>query len=101
MTAREAINWLAPETSPKLIKEAEDRGENPVEHINKAIKVAIAALEKTTPKRYKMDIDTAVCPVCGAQVEQQHMNGELLIHEFFTWCQNCGQAIDWSERSEA
>lgn len=60
-----------------------------------AVEEAVKALEKQEPKKYSCPVDTAYCPVCGYQVEQQHMNGEILIHDFHEYCSNCGQKIGW------
>lgn len=46
MTEKEAIEWLAEETSPTLIHIAEMKKENPMEYINEAVKVACHALEE-------------------------------------------------------
>ena len=46
MTEKEAIEWLAEETSPILIHIAEMKKENPMEYINEAVKVACDALEE-------------------------------------------------------
>lgn len=59
--------------------------------------MAITALKKSTHMRYKMNVDEAVCPVCGTRLDPQHMNGEILIQEFYRFCPYCGQAIKWEE----
>lgn len=51
MTENEAIEWLAEETSPKLIHIAEMKKENPMEYINEAVKVACHALEEVQQYR--------------------------------------------------
>lgn len=62
------------------------------------------ALEKQIPKRpyYEGDgyadgvlvYDTAFCPVCNHEFEEG-------INEWGSdYCQDCGQALDWSEESE-
>ena len=54
------------------------------------------ALLKQIPKAYVMDVDTARCPECNAVLEKQSMVGDnVLFHEFFEYCPNCGQSIDW------
>ena len=65
--------------------------------LEEAVDTALDALEKEMAKPYRLQIDTAVCPACGHPVEMQHMNGEILIHDFFDYCPSCGQAIDWEE----
>ena len=52
--------------------------------------LSIIALEKQIPKKPKerdcIGFDTLVCPVC---------KGALYLYE--PYCDNCGQAIDWSD----
>ena len=60
--------------------------------------MAMDALKKQEPVKYRCPMDTALCPCCDSVLEQQHMNGEILIHDFFTYCPNCGQKIDWGDK---
>lgn len=56
----------------------------------KSLVVAINALEKQIPKKPKerdcIGFNTLVCPECKK---------ELYLYE--PYCDNCGQAIDWSD----
>ena len=56
---------------------------------NKAISMAIEALEKQIPKK---PYDTVHCPLCKIEVELQPIDAEEV-----TYCLHCGQAIDWSD----
>ena len=56
---------------------------------NKAISMAIEALEKQIPKK---PYDTVRCPLCKIEVELQPIDTEQI-----TYCLHCGQAIDWEE----
>lgn len=47
--------------------------------------VAIWALEKQIPKKPIKDDDNMACPICGAIVGMS------------PYCDECGQALDWSE----
>lgn len=51
MTENEAMEWLAEETSPMKIHIAAMNGENPMEYINEAVKVACHAFEEI--KQYR------------------------------------------------
>ena len=59
---------------------------------NKAISMAIDALDKQIPKK---PYDTVRCPLCKIEVELQPIDTEQI-----TYCLHCGQAIDWSEQSD-
>ena len=53
--------------------------------IHEACDMAVDALEKQSPKRVKMTLDTYfVCPICACKIDYP-----------FGYCHNCGQAIDW------
>ena len=56
-----------------------------------AMEIAINALEKQITKKPKerdcIGFNTLVCPVC---------KGALYLYE--PYCDNCGQAIDWSDK---
>ena len=56
---------------------------------NKAISMAIEALEKQIPKK---PYDIVCCPLCKIEVELQPIDTEQV-----TYCLHCGQAIDWSD----
>ena len=55
-----------------------------------AIDVAIKALEKQIPKKPKerdcIGFNTLACPGC-----------EMALYLYEPYCDNCGQAIDWSD----
>ena len=60
---------------------------------NKAISMAIEALEKQIPKKpIRGKYGHTECACCGWIVES--FCGDL---EQYPFCQNCGQAIDWEE----
>ena len=58
-----------------------------------AFQMAINALEKQIPKKpEEMDcigFDTLVCPKC-----------KMALYLYEPYCDNCGQAIDWSDEKE-
>ena len=57
------------------------------------LKEAREALEKQTPKKvkqtFKNDYDLVYCPRCGVRFIQYGK----------PFCEECGQALDWSERN--
>ena len=55
---------------------------------NKAISMAIDALEKQVPKK-PPNHDGMVCPSCNSKARYGHP------YEYY--CPHCGQAIDWEE----
>ena len=57
--------------------------------INKALDLAIEALEKQLSKKPKKNGDLA----CSCGLIIQRKNRRTCLH----YCHNCGQAIDWSE----
>lgn len=76
MTSEEAKEWLSPETSPMKIHMSELNGENPMDYINQAIKVATTALDKQINQKPT---------VCN--------HGEKT-----NYCPNCGQKLNWSDK---
>ena len=70
-----------------------------------ALKVGISALEKQVPKKVKREFvteggcitcfETVVCPVCG-----NDFYIEDLEQTYYSFCPDCGQALDWSEEEE-
>ena len=76
----------------------------PDQKVLDAIGTAVSALEKQIPKKPTYDgdgyapdgtfvWDKWMCPNCGSRYE--------LEYDEYNFCPNCGQAIDWSENSEA
>ena len=98
MTASEAI---------EILQEEHDYAQL-LSYVNEALQMACNALEKQIPKKatekttnrgidisgeYDIDFDLC-CPVCGGVVGTFE-TGE---NEYFSkYCDNCGQALDWSD----
>lgn len=69
--------------------------------------MAIKALEKQIPKKPNKAIDSSwgikkevhVCPVCDYYLTKVHFIAPQKIepNKQITYCEKCGQAIDWSE----
>ena len=59
-----------------------------------ALTLAIEALEKQIPKKVTEDEAFGQCPVCGYT-----FNSELVNEYDIKYCPFCGQALDFSERS--
>lgn len=55
--------------------------------VEEALRMAIEALEKQIPKKFKMADDnyTPICPVCGETILDMR------------WCDGCGQRLDVDE----
>jgi hypothetical protein len=55
------------------------------------------ALEKQIPKKpFGKEYEWAVCPNCGGSISNDNVQ-EHIINGDTTFCEHCGQAIDWSE----
>lgn len=75
--------------------------------VAKATRVAIQALEKQIPKKPNKTIDSSwgikkevhVCPVCDYYLTEVHFIAPKKIesNKKITYCEICGQAIDWSD----
>lgn len=63
--------------------------------VGEAISVACNALEKQIPKKIADDEAFGQCPVCGYV-----FNSELVNEYDIKYCPFCGQALDFSERSD-
>ena len=105
MTNKEAIE-LIEEIRPKKCREVNGRlqGGFP-DHdsdVGKAIDMAIEALKKQIPTSMDFEgdgyadgvmiYDTWICPHCGKHYE--------LEYEYYYFCPNCGQALDWEAEDE-
>lgn len=104
MTAKEAIaqlnavvGWAMPESGEPIWF---------VESVNEAVQMAIEALEKQMPKPYTTDIDTSwgvrqkmpLCPECDHFIGyHRFIHGD---NREVTYCEHCGQAIDWSDTDD-
>ena len=72
-----------------------------------ALMEAVEALEKQIPKHPKIDritytngsgyFDELNCPNCGNYLIQRDDFGEYFAGSQNNYCEECGQAIDWSE----
>lgn len=61
------------------------------------LKNAISALDKQIPKKYIENVyPWAICPSCGGSIHLEHIQ-EHIQNEEASYCEHCGQAIDWSE----
>lgn len=102
MTNQEAIRLLDPQTTREALAEIEyyagfSGKDACIKAIEDACIVAIAAMKKQIPKKptYEADgyadgelvYDIRVCPNCGKHFEV----------DYYDFCPDCGQAIDWSE----
>lgn len=68
--------------------------------------IAIEALEKQVPKKVKKEFvtvngcitcfETDVCPVCGNDFYIEDLGQTM----YYSFCPDCGQALDWGENNE-
>ena len=66
-------------------------------YVNEALKIAISAIEKQIPKVAEHDDGVwSICPCCGGSVCN---DTEHAVNREVSYCEHCGQAIDW-ENSE-
>lgn len=62
-----------------------------------AIDMAVEALEKQMPKKPINDtLHWAICPTCGGSVSKKNVR-EYVVEEGTSYCEHCGQALDWSD----
>ena len=75
------------------------------DNTREATKLAIEALEKQIPKKVEWTENELwgvtkkqpVCPVCDYYLTATYFNeSERVIKGKITYCDHCGQAIDWS-----
>ena len=92
MTESEAVEKLK---NMRLFMQIEDENNDCkfTEDDYKANEIAIQALEKQMPKKPKerdcIGFDTLACPEC-----------KMALYLYETYCDNCGQKIDWSDDND-
>ena len=91
MTNEEAINELR----DRYLSISAYADKKQCDKANKAIDMAIQALEKQIPKQITDDEAFGSCPACGYV-----FNSELVNEYDIKYCPFCGQALDFSERSD-
>jgi hypothetical protein len=93
-------------TAILVIKSIQDRMWERMSSVEcEAFGMAIEALEKQIPKKVEYGTDNSwgvnkkapVCPVCDYFLTQTYFIGD---GEKITYCDHCGQKIDWSDWSE-
>ena len=106
MTESEAIEKLK---NMRLFMQIEDKNNDCkfTEYDYKANEMAIQALEKQIPKKPNKTIDLSwgiqkeahTCPVCDYYLTEVHFIEPQKIesNRKITYCETCGQAIDWSD----
>jgi rubrerythrin len=63
---------------------------------------ALELLKKQEPIKPTVNVDTWICSKCGHTLESQELiddkeNPQVLIHEQYQYCPNCGKAVKWDE----
>ena len=60
------------------------------------LKDTLALLKEQEPVKPVVDIDTWKCGNCGHTLEHQQLLGDnVLFHEQYNYCQNCGKEVKW------
>jgi hypothetical protein len=68
-----------------------------IEPVNEACRMGIQALEKQIPKNPIADrYPWCICPVCGGSIYVEKVQEHIQENET-TYCEHCGQALDWSD----
>lgn len=71
-----------------------------------ALKKALELFEKQVPKKVKKEFvtvngcitcfETDVCPVCGNDFYIEDLGQTM----YYSFCRDCGQALDWSDNDD-
>ena len=94
-----------------VLKEAKSMGCNEIKALYniplKNMEMIVQALEKQIPKKPNKTIDSSwgvkkeahTCPVCDYYLTEVHFIAPQKIesNKKITYCETCGQAIDWSD----
>ena len=96
------IGFAASFSNPKGISLNTTKAE-----LAEAMRMSIQALEKQIPKKPNKTIDSSwgtqkeahTCPVCDYYLTEVHFIAPQKIesNKKITYCETCGQAIDWSD----
>lgn len=99
MTGEEVKNQLE-----ELIKDRESFMVG--DYDKEALEFAVKAVEKQIPKKVKTQFyevggvitcfETDVCPTCGDDFYIDDLGQTM----YYSFCPNCGQALDWSDDDE-
>lgn len=80
---QEAVDWLSTETSLTVVDQW-------------VVRDALALLKAQEPVAPVVDIDTWKCGNCGHTLEYQQLLGDnVLFHEQYNYCPECGKAVKW------
>lgn len=66
--------------------------------INHLLQDALTLLQAQESVEPVLDIDTWKCGKCGHTLEHQELLGDnVLFHEQYNYCPECGRAVEWDE----
>lgn len=64
--------------------------------IDALLEGALALLKAQEPVKPVVDVDTWTCGKCGHTLEHQQLLGDnVLFHEQYNYCPECGRAVKW------
>lgn len=93
MTPEEAIDFI----SNKIQIDVRFCSDEDINKTETALKLGISALEKQVAKTPREDeTNWAICPACGGSVYKKNVR-EHIMNEEITFCEHCGQALDWRD----
>ena len=58
---------------------------------------AIELLKEQEAVEPHLDVDEWKCGNCGHDLEQEMLDGNVLFHEQYNNCPNCGKAVKWDD----
>lgn len=70
------------------------------ECVEKLLRDALELLKEQEPVKPTVRVDTWICSKCGHTLESQELiddkeNPQVLIHEQYEYCPNCGRKVKW------
>lgn len=97
MTNEDAIKWLA-----SIKKDLDNPRHECRQYYAQAIDEICDLLKEQEPIKPTVSVDTWTCSKCGHTLESQELiddkeNPQVLIHEQYQYCPNCGREVKWNE----
>ena len=92
-----AMGLFCPEYACPYEKDREEKQENCIALLARD---ALELLKAQEPIKPTVSVDTWICTKCGHTLESQELiddkeNPQILVHEQYQYCPNCGRAVKW------